>query len=70
MSGAVTRGCDLLDIIMTNMEELVRDMKVGSSLCCGDYEMVEFKIPRGGSKAKGRITGLQKSKLWPVQGPA
>lgn len=53
-----------------NMEELVKAMMVGGSLCCDDYEMVEFKISRGGSKAKGRITELWERKLCPVQEPA
>lgn len=52
--GKLTRGCDLLDILFTNTE-LIRDMEVRDNFCCGDYEILEFKIPRGGSKAKGRI---------------
>lgn len=53
--GELTRGCDLLDIIFTNTEELIRDMEVRGSFCCGDCLILKFKIPRGGSKAKGRI---------------
>lgn len=53
--GKLTRGCDLLDILFTNTEELIRDMEVRGNFFCGDYEILEFKIPRGGRKAKGRI---------------
>lgn len=68
--GEPTRGCDLLHVVFLNMEVLVKAMKVGGSLCCGEYEMAEFKISRSGSKAKGRITGLWERKLCPVQEPA
>lgn len=33
-------------------------MKVGGDLGCSDHEMPEFRILRGGSRAKTRITAL------------
>ncbi|GAB0175730.1 hypothetical protein GRJ2_000038200 [Grus japonensis] len=48
----------LLDLVLTNKEGLVGDVKVGSSLGCSDHEMVEFRILRGRSRAISRITTL------------
>ncbi|XP_048787424.1 uncharacterized protein LOC125686903 [Lagopus muta] len=48
----------LLDLILTNREGLVREVKVRGSLGCSDHEMVEFKILSGRSKAKSRIAIL------------
>ena len=48
---AMRRGA-LLDLILTNKEGLVGDVKVKGSLGCSDHEMVEFRILRGGSRAK------------------
>jgi len=48
----------LLDLILTNKEGLVEDVKVGGSLGCSDHEMVEFRILRGGSRAISRIKTL------------
>ena len=49
----------LLDLVLTNRDGLVRDVKVGGSLGCSDHEMVEFKTELGGrSKAKSGIATL------------
>ena len=49
----------LLDLVLTDRDGLVRDMKDGGSLCCRDHEMVEFKMELGGrSRAKSRIVTL------------
>ena len=53
-----TRGGALLDLILTNKEGLVKEVKVGGSLGCSDHEMVEFEILSGGSKAKSRNATL------------
>ena len=34
----------LLDLILTNKERSVGDVKVGSSLGCSNHEIVEFRI--------------------------
>ncbi|GAB0207135.1 mitochondrial enolase superfamily member 1 [Grus japonensis] len=39
-----TRRGVLLDLVLTNKEGLVGDVKVGGSLGCSDHEMVEFRI--------------------------
>ena len=41
----------LLDLVLTNKEGLVRDVKTGGSLGCSDHEMVEFGILCGRSKS-------------------
>ena len=48
----------LLDLVLTNKEGLVEDVKVGGGLGCSDHEMVEFRILRGGSRAISRIKTL------------
>ena len=53
-----TRKGTLLDLVLTNKEGLVEDMKVGGRLGCSDHEMVEFRILRGGSGAISRIKTL------------
>jgi len=53
-----TRKGALLDLILTNKEGLVEDVKVGGRLGCSNHEMVEFRILRGRSRAISRIKTL------------
>ena len=46
-----------LNLILTNKEGLIGDMKVKGSLVCPDHEM-ESMILRGGSRSKSKITTL------------
>lgn len=48
----------LLDLVLTNKECLVGDMKAGDSLGCREHKLVEFRILCESSKAKSRITAL------------
>ena len=48
----------LLDLVLTNKEGLVEDVKAGGRLGCSDHEMVEFRMLYGGSRAMSRITAL------------
>ncbi|GAB0179869.1 mitochondrial enolase superfamily member 1 [Grus japonensis] len=48
----------LLDLVLTNKEGLVGDVKAGGSLGCSDHEMVEFRILHGRSRAINRIITL------------
>lgn len=58
----------LLDLILANKEELDGYGRVRNSLCCSDYEIVEFRILRGGNEAKSRISDLDFRKAdCPVQ---
>ena len=54
----LTSGGTLLSLILANTEELVRDVKVGGNAGCSDREMPEFRILRGGTRAKIRIASL------------
>ena len=45
----------LLDLMLTNKEELVWNVKFGGSLDCTDYEVVKFRILREGNKANSRM---------------
>jgi len=53
-----TRRDVLLDLVLTNEEGLGDDVKVGGSLGCSDYEMVQFSILHGESRPISRITTL------------
>jgi len=53
-----TRKGALLDLVLTNKEGLVEDMKVGGRIGCSEHEMVEFRILRGGIRAISRIKTL------------
>ena len=50
-----TRRGALLDLVLTNKEGLVEDVKVGGRLGCTDREMVEIRILHAGSRAISRI---------------
>lgn len=57
-----------MDLMLTKEEELLRNVKVRSSLGCSNHKMVEFRILRGRRKAKSRITILVfRRAVWPVQ---
>ncbi|GAB0179904.1 hypothetical protein GRJ2_000455700 [Grus japonensis] len=48
----------MLDLILTNKEGLVGDVKLKGSLGCSDHEMVEFKILRAARRAHSKLTTL------------
>jgi len=48
----------LLDLVLTNKEGLVEDVKVGGSLGCSDHKMMEFRILCEGRRAISRVTAL------------
>ena len=50
------KGDALLDLLLTNKEEWVMDVKVRGSFGCSDHEMIEFRILKEGNKAKSSIT--------------
>jgi len=45
-----TRKGTLLDLVLTNKEGLVEDVKVRGRLGCSDHEMVEFRNLRGAGR--------------------
>lgn len=51
-------GEALLHLIFANMEELIRDIKLGDSLGCSGHDILKFSILTEGSKAESRITTL------------
>ncbi|GAB0207625.1 hypothetical protein GRJ2_003228200 [Grus japonensis] len=48
----------MLDLVLTNKEGLVGDVKLKGSLGCSDHEMVEFKILRAARRARSKLTTL------------
>ncbi|GAB0179184.1 hypothetical protein GRJ2_000383700 [Grus japonensis] len=53
-----TRRGAMLDLILTNKEGLVGDVKLKGSLGCSDHEMVEFRILRAARRAHSKLTTL------------
>ena len=54
----LTRWWVLLDLVLSNRNGLLRDVKVEGSLGSSDDKMVECKSLRGRSEAKSRIAAL------------
>jgi len=50
-----TRKGALLDLVLTNKERLVEDVKVGGSLGYSNHAMVKFRIQSAGSSQTSRI---------------
>ncbi|GAB0203811.1 hypothetical protein GRJ2_002846700 [Grus japonensis] len=48
----------MLDLVLTNKEGLVGDVKLKGSLGCSDHEMVEFRILRAARRACSKLTTL------------
>ncbi|GAB0190393.1 triadin [Grus japonensis] len=48
----------MLDLLLTNKEGLVGNVKLKGSLGCSDHEMVEFKILRAARKVHSKLTTL------------
>lgn len=48
--------------MLTKDEEFIMYVKVGSCFSCRDHEMVEFRILKGGNRAKSRTTTLDFSR--------
>ncbi|KAK4817455.1 hypothetical protein QYF61_015610 [Mycteria americana] len=48
----------MLDLLLTNKEELVGNVKLKGSLGCSDHEMVEFKILRAPRRVHSKLTTL------------
>lgn len=49
------RGEVLLDLVLTNAEEIIKDIKIGCSLGCSEHALVEFVISRNMSLVKSRV---------------
>jgi len=53
-----TRRGAMLDLVLTNKEGLVGNVKVKGSLGCSDHKMVEFKILRAERRVRSKLTTL------------
>lgn len=56
MTRKSTRGGALLDLILTNKEETVGDVKAVDHCGCSDHVMMEISILREGNKANSKTT--------------
>lgn len=54
----LTRSGALLDLLLTNKEDLLRDVTVNGSSGCSDHKITEFEILRGMRKTSSRIKTL------------
>ena len=55
---SLTRREALLDLFLTTMEQLIRDVKIGGSLGCSCDALVEFTILRDMGHMKSRVRTL------------
>lgn len=46
--------CALLDLVLTNKEELFGNVRVMDSLSCSDQDMVHFRTLKGQNTAKSK----------------
>ncbi|KAJ7407514.1 hypothetical protein BTVI_63030 [Pitangus sulphuratus] len=53
-----TRRGAMLDLVLSNKEGLVGNVKLKGSLGCSDHEMVEFEILRATRRAHSKLTTL------------
>ncbi|GAB0202771.1 hypothetical protein GRJ2_002742700 [Grus japonensis] len=62
----------MLDLVPTNKEGLVGDVKLKGSLGCSDHSSGGVQDPQGSEEGtqQAHYPGLQESRLWPLQGPA
>jgi len=54
-----TRRGVMMDLVLTNKERLVGNVKVKVSLGCRDHEMVEFKILREARRVRSKFITLE-----------
>ena len=64
--GGPTRTEALLDLVLTNAEERVREVKTGGSLGCSDHALLEFLILKnvGLAKSRDRTLYFRRAKFW------
>jgi len=48
----------MLDLVLTNKEGLVGNVKLKGSFGCSDHEMVKFKIPRAARRVRSKLATL------------
>ncbi|PKU32580.1 nedd4-binding protein 2-like 2 [Limosa lapponica baueri] len=53
-----TQGFAILDLIVTNASELIRDVKIGGSLGCSDHALVEFTVLRDTCQTRSIVRKL------------
>jgi len=54
----LTRSGAMLDLVLTNKQGLVGNVKVKRSLVCSDHKMVEFKIRRAARRVRSKLATL------------
>jgi len=53
-----TRGDAILDLLLTDANELIGDIRIGGCLGCNDDTMIEFMVWRNMRQAKSKISML------------
>jgi len=53
-----SRGDAILDLLVTNASELIGDRRIGGSLSCRDYALVEFRVVKDEGQAKSKVRTL------------
>lgn len=50
-----TREKAFLDLVLTDVDDLIKEVKIGGSLCCSDHALIQFVILRDVSLAKSKV---------------
>ena len=53
-----TSGDAFLDLVLTDAEELIKELKVGAILGCRDHALVQFEMVRATGPAKSKVRTL------------
>ena len=53
-----TKRGAVLELVLTNMEELLGNVKLKGSLGCSGHEMVDFEILTAARRTQGKLTAL------------
>ena len=63
MIDSLTGGEVLLDQLVTNMDELMKDVNVGGSLGCSDHAWVEFTMMRDMGQVRSTVRTLNSRRV-------
>ena len=58
-----TSGDAFLDLVLTDAEEFIKELKVGAILGCRDHALVQFEMVRATGPAKSKVRTLNFSRV-------
>ena len=61
--GRSTRGEVLLDLLLTSVEEIIKEVKIRGNLGCNDHVLIESMILKYANLSKSGVKTLKESEL-------